>query len=169
MRASHGRGPSPATPRPPPARPRPPHRLDTPGSRVLIGSGRSPTSLGGGWFWSVVVVIPRRAHGGSGVDPTRNEAQWDRSPVSPWLQPFSYSADLRDTPAFLPLARLFSPLHLLALNRKKKKTKNEKTWLLILISLRLYVTWDSDFKEERLGEGRKQVRKGRFVGKWAEI
>nr|XP_055215766.1 translation initiation factor IF-2-like [Gorilla gorilla gorilla] len=37
VRASHGRGPSQTTPRPPPARPQPPHRLDTRGSRVLIG------------------------------------------------------------------------------------------------------------------------------------
>lgn len=37
VRASHERGPSPATQRPPPARTRTPHRLDTRCSRVLIG------------------------------------------------------------------------------------------------------------------------------------
>nr|XP_054302138.1 uncharacterized protein LOC129011310 [Pongo pygmaeus] len=37
VRASHGRGPSQTTPCPPRARPQPPHRLDTRGSRVLIG------------------------------------------------------------------------------------------------------------------------------------
>lgn len=78
VRASHGRGPSPTTPRPPPARPGPPHRLDTRGLRVLIGRRRNPAPFPEGVVRECCGCQRRCAHGGSGVDKSGK-----RGPLGP--------------------------------------------------------------------------------------
>ena len=76
VRASHGRGPSPTTPRPPPARPGPPHRLDTRGLRVLIGRRRNPAPFPEGVVRECCGCQRRCAHGGSGADKWGSQASW---------------------------------------------------------------------------------------------